>query len=48
MGLSGEHFDAVIKSLVATLQELGVPDELIAEAGAIATSPAHKSDVLNQ
>lgn len=34
-GLSDVHFDAVVGHLAATLQELGVPDEKIAEAGAI-------------
>jgi hemoglobin len=31
-GLSDVHFDAVAKHLEATLRELGVPDDLIAEA----------------
>lgn len=48
MGLNGEHFDAVVENLVATLKELGISDELIAEVGAIAASEAHKKDVLNQ
>lgn len=34
-GLSDVHFDAVVGHLAATLRELGVPDEKIAEAGAI-------------
>ena len=37
-GLSDEHFDAVVDHLGATLTELGVPEELIAEAAAIAES----------
>lgn len=48
MGLSSEHFDAVAENLVATLKELGVSDELIAEVAAVAAAPAHKRDVLNQ
>lgn len=47
-GLQGEHFDAIAEDLVLTLQELGVSPELIAEVVAIAGSPQHKSDVLNQ
>lgn len=34
-GLSDVHFDAVVGHLAATLRELGVPDEKVAEAGAI-------------
>ncbi|MGI0484714.1 group I truncated hemoglobin [Pantanalinema rosaneae CENA516] len=48
MGLKGEHFDAVAENLVATLKELGVSDELIAEVAAVAAAPEHKRDVLNQ
>lgn len=48
MGLRGEHFDAIAEDLVATLKEMGVSDELIAEVTAIAAAPAHKRDVLNQ
>ena len=44
MKLSETHFDAVMENLGATLKELGVADELIAEAAAIATSV--KPDVL--
>jgi hemoglobin len=47
-GLSGEHFDAVIENLVATLKDLGVSDELIAEVGEIAATPHQKREVLNQ
>lgn len=36
MGLNDSHFDAVMEHLGATLQELNVPPELIAEAAAIA------------
>lgn len=45
-GLTHAHFDAVIGHLAATLAELGVPSELIAEAGAIAEST--RADVLNE
>jgi len=48
MGLNSEHFDAVVEDLVATLQELGVSDDLIAEVGAIAASSMSKKEVLNQ
>ena len=46
MGLTDKHFDAVIENLGATLQELGVPADLIGEAAAIAEST--RSDVLNK
>ena len=46
MGLSDEHFDAVIENLGATLKELGVADELITEAATIAEST--RNDVLNR
>jgi hemoglobin len=45
-GLSDEHFDAVMENLGATLQELNVPDELIAEAAKIAEST--RNDVLSR
>lgn len=45
-GLTNTHFDAVIGHLAATLAELNVPSELIAEAGAIAEST--RADVLNE
>lgn len=48
MGLNGEHFDAVVENLVATLKELGVSDELIGEVAAVAATHEHKMDVLNQ
>ncbi|HEY9617396.1 MAG TPA: group 1 truncated hemoglobin [Microcoleaceae cyanobacterium] len=48
MGLNSDHFDAVAENLVATLKELGVSDELIAEVTAVAAAPEHKRDVLNQ
>ena len=46
MSLTEEHFDAVIEHLGCTLQELNVPDALIAKAAAIAISV--KDDVLNR
>ena len=46
MGLNDSHFDAVMENLGATLKELGVPDELIGEAAAIAEST--RSDVLGK
>ncbi|OQX69699.1 MAG: group 1 truncated hemoglobin [Sorangiineae bacterium NIC37A_2] len=46
MNLSEADFSAVMENLGGTLKELGVPDELIAEAAAIATSV--KDDVLNR
>jgi len=46
MGLSDEHFDAVIENLGATLKELGVADDLIAEAAGIAETT--RDDVLNR
>ncbi|WP_455223204.1 group I truncated hemoglobin [Kaarinaea lacus] len=45
-GLNDSHFDAVMENLGATLQELNVPDELIAEAAAIAEST--RNDVLGR
>jgi len=46
MGLNDSHFDAVIENLGATLKEMGVADELIAEvAGAAETL---RADVLNR
>ncbi len=44
MGLNASHFDAVMGHLGATMQELGVPDDLIAQAAAIAEST--RNDVL--
>ena len=45
-GLNDSHFDAVMENLGATLQELNVPGELIAEAAAIAEST--RNDVLGK
>lgn len=44
MGLDDSHFDAVMEHLGATLHELNVPAELIAQAAAIAEST--RADVL--
>ena len=44
-GLNNQHFDAVLGHLGATLDELGVPDNLIEEAAGIAESV--RDDVLN-
>jgi len=45
-GLNDSHFDAVMENLGATLQELNVPAELIAQAAAIAEST--RNDVLGR
>jgi hemoglobin len=45
-GLNDSHFDAVMENLGATLKELNVPDNLIAEAAAIAEST--RKDVLGR
>jgi hemoglobin len=45
-GLGDADFDAVMENLGATLKELNVPDDLIAEAAAIAEST--RSDVLGR
>ena len=45
-GLNESHFDAVMEDLGATLQELGVPGQLIAQAAAIAEST--RNDVLGR
>lgn len=46
MGLDDSHFDAVMEHLGATLVELNVPADLIAEAAAIAEST--RNDVLGK
>jgi hemoglobin len=46
MGLNDSHFDAVMEHLGATLVELNVPADLIAEAAAIAEST--RNDVLGK
>ena len=45
-GLNDSHFDAVMENLGATLAELNVPGELIAQAAAIAEST--RKDVLGK
>jgi hemoglobin len=45
-GLNESHFDAVMEHLGATLTELNVPGELIAQAAAIAEST--RNDVLGK
>ncbi len=45
-GLNDSHFDAVMENLGASLKELNVPDDLIAEAAAIAEST--RNDVLGR
>ncbi|BBA36605.1 globin [Methylocaldum marinum] len=45
-GLNDFHFDAVMENLAATMQELHVPEALIAEAAAIAEST--RNDVLGR
>jgi len=46
MGLNDSHFDAVAEHLSATLQELNVPENLIAQVMAIAGST--RNDVLGR
>lgn len=45
-GLNDSHFDAVMENLAATLQELNVPANLIAQAAAICEST--RNDVLGK
>lgn len=45
-GLNESHFNAVMENLGATMKELNVPDDLIAEAAAIAEST--RNDVLGR
>ncbi len=45
-GLNDSHFDAVVENLAATLQELGVSAELIAQVGAIAETT--RNDILGK
>jgi len=45
-GLNDSHFDAVMENLGATMQELNVPADLIAQAAAIAEST--RNDVLGR
>lgn len=45
-GLNDSHFNAVLENLGTTLKELGVPDQLIQEAAAIAETT--RKDVLGK
>ena len=45
-GLNNSHFDAVVENLGATLKELNVPDNLIAQVAAIAETT--RNDVLGR
>ncbi|WP_235641399.1 group I truncated hemoglobin [[Limnothrix rosea] IAM M-220] len=47
-GLSDEHFDAIAENLVATLNDLSVPQDLIDEVVTIVGSVQHRNDVLNR
>ncbi len=38
MGMDDSHFDAIVENLGATLADMGVADELIAQVAAIAES----------
>ncbi len=46
MGLNNDHFNVVMEHLGATMKELNVPQELIAQAAAIAEST--RNDVLGK
>ena len=46
MGLNNDHFNIVMEHLGATMKELNVPQELIAQAAAIAEST--RNDVLGK
>ena len=46
MGLNDSHFDAIVELLGATLKDLGVADDLIAQVAAIAETT--RADVLNR
>ena len=46
LGLTDEHFDAVVENLGATLKDLGVSDDDIKEVAAIAETT--RDDVLNR
>ena len=45
-GLNDSHFDAVVEDLVAALQELNVPPDLIAQVGVVCESV--RADVLGK
>lgn len=46
MGLNDSHFDAVVEDLAATLKELNVADNLIAQVAAIAETT--RNDILGK
>lgn len=46
MGLDDSHFDAVMENLTATLKELNVPENLIAQVDALAETT--RNDVLGK
>lgn len=46
LGITDEHFDAVVENLAATLQELGVDNDDIGEVANIAESV--RDEVLNR
>ena len=46
MGLNDSHFDAIVELLGATLKDMGVRDDLIAQVAAIAEST--RADVLDR
>ncbi len=46
MGMNDAHFDAVLEDLCAALRELGVADDMIAQAAA--TAETTRGDVLNR
>ena len=46
MGLNDFHFDVVVENLVATLKELNVPENLIAEVGTLCETT--RNDVLGK
>lgn len=46
MGLDDSHFDVVVENLIATLEELNVPQELITEVVAICETT--RNDVLGK
>lgn len=48
MGLTDTHFNAIAENLVATLNELEVPQPLIDEVVQIVGSSALRNDVLNR
>jgi hemoglobin len=47
-GMNESHFDAIAENLVAALQDLKVPPDLIDEVVTIVGSQTHRDDVLNR